>query len=785
MNINLIYNILNNSSLQNNESSINNAIDYLIEEIKKLANKLDYSKYNKLVDTAHNLSNSSRNYVFNFNSNSFINEGIFKIYGLFAVYLKISKILKINAIISISSRDINVKDSIIEMNVSPKEIKEKLTFNKTYNLKYRTSENEPWEPSIEVIFRGIRNSRHIFYYESQIPEISDEGEFVIVSKDEKNDKFDIILKIDEEIETDLDNFDSFFIKPDFIDDKLREVNKYSASEEEKNQVYMFNNKADGLVFEDRKIEYKSDDIGDEGFLRFQQKKKLYDSMTTYINNETVFKHSEQETIFNFQYLINNYYNRFIQKYIERYPELDQKLKFIYKGGTTMGIIFEKYNEISGDKFKMEYEEYFKRSDSDYSLQLQANLGKELFNEHYYKMVILNYNLCQKIKNFINNYSDYILPLKVIDNETLIRQKIDELDEIVKDEENKIFEDVESVIGITVDKSTYMKEDIPNDATFINFNKEADFADYNSDFDYEEPFEVEKLNRTKTLPNSYRGDFYVTKNDNNNPMLVSIGTSNTTPLFFYSNEANYFIRTDKVTNFNLGRIKYNFVVYLKMKPEGMFSNTSKYCALNVPAEIADIPVPKYNDFKLLKFNFKTDSKTYKHIRNNNILLYNSYTITSFIEDIYKAIFDEPRLPWLAAKYQKKIERLFFLLEVNLGNRLSQREFNILQKELKDKVRKNSLLIDIDDNVKSILNKTELSNYLKKNETISCEVKSAGDCKDYFELVYNKISNLTYFKFDREVTQFDQQIEKVPYLKKYYKYKNKYLNLKKNLKKMNLI
>ena len=31
----------------------------------------------------------------------------------------------------------------------------------------------------------------------------------------------------------------------------------------------------------------------------------------------------------------------------------------------------------------------------------------------------------------------------------------------------------------------------------------------------------------------------------------------------------------------------------------------------------------------------------------------------------------------------------LLEVNLGNRLSQREFNILQKELKDKVRKNQL------------------------------------------------------------------------------------------------
>ena len=94
MNINLVYDILNNSSLNSKEHNIDNAIDYLREQISILANKLDYSKYKTLVDSANNISNNSKNYVYNFHNNSVINEGIIKIYGLLAIYLKISKLLK-------------------------------------------------------------------------------------------------------------------------------------------------------------------------------------------------------------------------------------------------------------------------------------------------------------------------------------------------------------------------------------------------------------------------------------------------------------------------------------------------------------------------------------------------------------------------------------------------------------------------------------------------------------------------------------------------------------------
>jgi len=690
MNINLVYDILNNSSLNSKEHNIDNAIDYLREQISILANKLDYSKYKTLVDSANNISNNSKNYVYNFHNNSVINEGIIKIYGLLAIYLKISKLLK--------------------------------------------------------------------------------------NKKDKDEQFDIIQKIDEEIILDLNNFDSFLIKPDFIDDKLRDVNNEN---EDENQVYMFKNDNEGLVFDDRTIEGRNGkkDDNNDGHDKFKQKKKLYDVMTSYVNNETVFSQGKQEIIFKFQYLINGYFNNFIQRYIERYPELKDKLKFIYKGGTTMGIIFEKYNEISNDIFKNDYEKYFKRSDADYALLLQEDLGKEVYNKHYYNLVILNYNVCQKIKNFIIKNLDEILPSKLINNEGLLRKKITELDTIIKDKENSIFEEVDSVIGITVDKSTYMTEEIPDNATFVNFNTLSKYENNRENYNDDNHLE-ENIITDKPLSDSYRNDFYVTKDSNNHPKLISIGVKNTTPLFFYSNETNYFIRDNTITNFNLARIKYNFIVYLKLK-----SNTSqqpRYCALNVPAEIVDIPISKYNDFKIKKYIIKNEIKTYKNIRPDNILLYNSYTIKSFIDDIYKAIFIEPSYkPWMANKYKKKIERVLFLLQVNLGNRLTPEEFNTLQIELKKVLQNSTGQIDTQTINSEILEKILLKKFIDENNKVKFDKTS--DSNEYIALIRKKLNNLTYFPFNKDNTGVDKDIEEVPYLKKYLKYKHKYLNFKKFGKK----
>ena len=693
MNINLVYDILNNSSLNSKEHNIDNAIDYLREQNSILANKLDYSKYKTLVDSANNISNNSKNYVYNFHTNSVINEGIIKIYGLLAIYLKIKKILNIN------------------------------------------NSTQP---------------------------------------------FDIISKINEEIESDLKNFDSFFIKPYFMNDKLRDVNN---SDESNNQVYMFNNEREGLEFKDREITNLQDEDSKKSMEAFQQKKQLYDVMTDYINYETVYSQGNQELIFNFQYLVNSYYNKFLEEYIKRNPELKDNLRFLYKGGTTMGILFEKYNKITNDLYRNEYVQYFKRSDSDYSLQLQNNIWtntvgspnylfeKNKFNRHYYNLVILNYNLCQKVKKMIILYADYILPFKIINNEDKIRETMEKLDKKVKDpDNNKVFEKIASVVGIVVDKSTYKRENIPPNTKFLNFNKLSKYQTNGTLFEFDTSFEFD---------NSYRKDFYVTKTKDNHPGIYSIGETNSTPLFYYCNETNYFIRKEFVTNFNLSRIKYNFIIYMKLKSP---INGINYCYLNVPAEIADIPIPKYNDFKTVGINLTTNIKTYKHIKNKNILLYNSYTHIYFLKDLYKALFNEVKVPWEAEKYDKKIQRIFFLLEIDLGNNLLQHEFDLLHLEFKKFPPNPDILsFNMDENVSRILDKVELYNFLTRNKTYKCsDIPNLDDkkkCKEYINLVSRKLRNLTYYPFDSDKTEYDNTVEHVPYLKKYLKYKNKYLNLKK--------
>lgn len=214
------------------------------------------------------------------------------------------------------------------------------------------------------------------------------------------------------------------------------------------------------------------------------------------------------------------------------------------------------------------------------------------------------------------------------------------------------------------------------------------------------------------------------------------------------------------------------------------NGINYCYLNVPAEIADIPIPKYNDFKTVGFNLTTNIKTYKHIKNENILLYNSYTNIYFLKDLYKALFDEVKFPWEAQKYDKKIQRIFFLLEIDLGNKLSQHEFNLLQYEFK-KIHPDTLSFNMDENVSRILDKVELYNFLTRNKTYKCsDIPNLDDkkkCEEYINLVSHKLRNLTYYQFDSGKTEYADPVEHVPYLKKYLKYKNKYLNLKK----MNLI
>jgi hypothetical protein len=70
------------------------------------------------------------------------------------------------------------------------------------------------------------------------------------------------------------------------------------------------------------------------------KKTLFDKMTELVSKDVCFKDDRQLQIARFQYLVNNLFNRAINQYIASKGLLPTDVLFLYKGGTTMKIVFE-------------------------------------------------------------------------------------------------------------------------------------------------------------------------------------------------------------------------------------------------------------------------------------------------------------------------------------------------------------------------------------------------------------------------------------------------------------
>ena len=132
--------------------------------------------------------------------------------------------------------------------------------------------------------------------------------------------------------------------------------------------------------------------------------------------------------------------------------------FLYKGGTTLKIIYDKYKDIfqtTGNiNFFDDLQTYFKRSDSDYVIMI--NPFTENFEYIYAKICYNTTNLLNLIRNFIKTIS---ITEKIIkkSNITLdiLRQtdiKLNETIQNIKRNEikNKIcteYNNIENVIGI--------------------------------------------------------------------------------------------------------------------------------------------------------------------------------------------------------------------------------------------------------------------------------------------------------------------------------------------------
>jgi len=570
--------------------------------------------------------------------------------------------------------------------------------------------------------------------------------------------------------------------------------------------------------------YIDDDIGDaqlklENLNLFDCKKKiLYDVSTEYFTN-LFFQNERINEIF--QFITNVLFQVMIKKYIEENNLKQTDIIFIYKGGTTMKILFEKYKLIIPNLDNYFDNKNFKRSDSDYSVTINPNIQNP--NKHRKEIIKLSFVILNELRKVFSTCKNVLFDDCEL-NDELLKDFIEKfnLNLNSKSECEDIFKNIK-IVGLTYGDKLFFSEDKYKNRFYNNDDikdiKEEEIDTYiNTD-----PAQTVIKKIGKILNRNYkssRKDIYI-ENDKlffvlNEPNYKS--TKNSIYLSM-NNNINQTHKTIEYNNFSLLRLKMNIIIF--------YINTSNNTIgiSNAPSELIDLSVPKI-DSDELKFMYENDIRKeiikYKPTHTYLDFIYNGYSINGFIYDFIKQLYITSNPPWEAPKFEKRIQRFAFfillsLLEIkNKNNAVSYKNlYENLEKiivffkmdyiKIVNNLDVNKILLEeifkffiINKHFSNIyLIKNYLLNLFDSNNNVYSPTKFiSNDVKNY--ILTNPVEQLKYDSYRIEMIQ---NLEKIIILlktletnniyipfspgvnigvfNKYLKYKQKYLNLKKLL------
>jgi hypothetical protein len=637
---------------------------------------------------------------------------------------------------------------------------------------------------IELLILILKRCNAVYSFQLNKNEIFDES---------KDDFVVFINKIDEYIKS--FTYEQILSKPDFfLDLEDSNIQAYINDKPPPELMHFSQNTDIAKLNMDKDIcsvKKASTEVLDD----FSQKKKFFDLITEFISRDKIFVDSKQKLIFEYQYLINNFFNKFINEYIKKNNLETDDILFIYKGGTFMKILFQKYNNLlkSNEQFKKMNEDYFKRSDSDYALFISQKFNRNDYTKHYYWMNIMTYNILTKISSFIDENISDILPINEIKEEDL-KNQLEKINKLLSDDRDRsnvekqkrltYFDGVKEFIGISIGNKTYMKEQIPEKFN-LKILKSTSMTD-NTKFKYNNEYidKSEFMKKNRYIP-IQREPFYITIKEKGKKYYQALCNINNKPLnsgvYQYYNETNRFntLYGNKINYFTLHRVKLNVILYFKTWSK--YETNVAYGFFQCPSELIDIPISTYDDFKRI-INFNEYIQKYENNIDNVNFTFNAYSIYGIIDDICKALFVEQEYPWTDAKYEKKINRLVYFFLIYLNNAYSNWD------EIKTKLENYFNTYNIGDaklNFKTYEDKEiiedklyeKILNYLSE---VYQRVKTSGNkiYIDKMDLIKNIfLSNLNIFNQEEIHDNISESgSESVPYLKKYLKYKQKYLAIK---------
>lgn len=155
--------------------------------------------------------------------------------------------------------------------------------------------------------------------------------------------------------------------------------------------------------------------------KFLCKKQFSDEMTTFVNSTKILNDSSEKikNIARYQYLLNTFFTKIRDIYINENGLRETDIIFMYKGGTTMKILYKEYEKYITrfPQFMNEIKLFFSRSDSDYTYLINPALENfEKIYYHFSKITVLG--LCV-IKNIFIENEEFFLDMNEINESDMI------------------------------------------------------------------------------------------------------------------------------------------------------------------------------------------------------------------------------------------------------------------------------------------------------------------------------------------------------------------------------
>jgi len=405
-------------------------------------------------------------------------------------------------------------------------------------------------------------------------------------------------------------------------------------------------------------------------LRLNDQKETYKRTASFIEPRREFKEVFTEFIVNefvktsnqssaFVQTVYSTFNDAIKIYLDKKGLPDLSIIFVFKGGNLLRIVqsesLEELNSHITGIIKKFYDNFFKKSDADFSIYINPNVPN--FDTVLSDMTNLSFVILNHLRNeFIVSPSLYF--------------------EYYRLGENEKKEYLSNLLG-KLNNTRTIKEGLYdfdgkfdavefNDSSFYDDDAEEAIHNFNPRKDFEIVFadttkETNDVNTSKIL--LYPLD-QIHLLSENHPMYGTLneiilhqnnvyGNNRYSEMFASVNKTTTFRSGKVLSSFNLCRLKASF--YARFNPRN-----SEPMWLKLDGELIDVSIPtlKDNDIKSLFEDINKKIKDYTVTSLNNFK-FKGLSISYLIQDLEKALYRVAENPWDDPKYEKRINRLMYM------------------------------------------------------------------------------------------------------------------------------